>query len=52
MISNAHCAHGTGHEAEAFVQAIQGMDLPLADREALPGGNATRLLSREARAAP
>jgi len=33
-----------GEGKRAFVQAIQGMDLPLADREALLGGNAARLL--------
>ena len=35
----------TGQGKRAFVQTIQAMDLPAADREAILGGNALRLLA-------
>src|SRR5262249_56770510 len=36
----------TGESKRAFVQALQTMDLPAADREAILGGNALRLLAQ------
>jgi predicted TIM-barrel fold metal-dependent hydrolase len=36
----------SGEGKRAFVQALQAMDLPAADREAILGGNALRLLGR------